>query len=179
MLAFSHIKHQIIWWNNGLQILEYMYQNCSKTTPKTPPKCSQMAPWDPLWTTSQSWDPSWTFFHDILEHPGEPWGSQNRRKIEKTPLKNTSRIDTWKHIENLWFLEPPQPSGSSWDSSESSILTCPVHPQKVTKMTPKYLPFWSSGAPKSPKSGPQGPPERDEKHDEKKRLQKVKFRNLS
>ena len=39
--------------------------------------------------------------------------------------------------ENSRILEPPQPSGSSWDCSESSILTFPAGRQQVTKITPK------------------------------------------
>ena len=56
--------------------LKYI-QNSSKMHPKS----LQMAPWDPLWITSQSGDPSWTFSDDILEPLWSPMGSLGTPQI--------------------------------------------------------------------------------------------------
>ena len=74
-----------------------MYQICSNITPKTPPKCSQMAPRDPLWTSSPKCDLNDNFSEAIWEAFWSPMGSLGPPKIQqnaKSYNKSTPKIGT-------------------------------------------------------------------------------------
>ena len=112
--------------------LKYL-ENSSKLHPKSPP----MAPWDPLWTTSQSWDPSWTFFHNILEPFWSTMGSLGALKIEeksKKHLQKTRLESIPQKTSKLYdFWNPPNPLDRAGTRARAQFSHVQYIPQKSPK----------------------------------------------
>ena len=82
---------------NNMQMLQNLSQNYSKITLKILPKCSQMAPWTPLRTTSPKCYPNLTFLDAIWEPFWRPRGSLGPpefTKNAKSMQKSLPKIGT-------------------------------------------------------------------------------------
>ena len=115
-----------------------------------------------------SWD-----LGSIWEANGTAFGSPDREKSSKEALGEGLEAHLRKTSRKHRFSDPPEPSKSCWDCSESSILTCVPGPLKVIKNSPKVTLLEPSGLQKWPRSRRKYRPKaRDKKKGTKKVPQK-------
>ena len=80
-----------------------------------------------------------------------PFGPQKSTKTQKVPPKVALFAPSQKHLKFHRFLNPPEPSESSWRLHKTSIFTFSPYPQNRLQSTSQNLPFGHLWAPKPPK----------------------------
>ena len=80
-----------------------------------------------------------------------PFGPQKSTKTQKVPPKVALFAPSQKHLKFRRFLNPPEPSESSWRLHKTSIFTFSPYPQNRLQSTSQNLPFGHLWAPKPPK----------------------------
>ena len=88
-----------------------------------------------------------------------PFGPQKSRKTQKVPPKVALFAPSQKHLKFHRFLDPPEPSESSWRLHKTSIFTFSPYPQNRLQSTSQNLPFGHLWAPKPPKVRKMNAPE--------------------
>ena len=80
-----------------------------------------------------------------------PFGPQKSRKTQKVPPKVALFAPSQKHLKFHRFLDPPEPSESSWRLHKTSIFPFSPYPQNSLQSTSQNLLFGHFWAPKPPK----------------------------
>ena len=98
-------------------------------------------------------------FFSKMEPIWLPFGPQKSRKTRKVPPKVALFAPSQKHLKFHRFLDPPEPSESSWRLHKTSIFTFSPYPQNRLQSTSQNLPFGHLWAPKPPKVRKMNAPE--------------------
>ena len=98
-------------------------------------------------------------FFSKMEPIWLPFEPQKSRKTQKVPPKVALFAPSQKHLKFHRFLDPPEPSESSWRLQKTSIFTYRPYPQNGIEMTSQNFPFCHLWAPKPPKVRKMNAPE--------------------
>ena len=134
-----------------MKISANIFQNYSKMTPQMLPKCSQMVPWDPLWTPYPKSDVNSRLLGAIWEPFWSPMGSLGAPKITqnvKHAQQNAPKIDTeTKHAK---YTKSGLPQTLWIELSLERELDSHISPKppKSHKKCSQIAPFGHPGTPK-------------------------------